>query len=152
MTGLGGSLRAFPFPSQAIDRASGDDKGYCFRVSMADNDFDARTDLPDRGSPRSLRQVRAAQLRARALRWAIGKLALGSLFLVGALAYALAPQRHTGSSRLWMAFLLVLSTVNVGLGLRTFSRVRRQAARYWPVATAAWGVLATVVVRILMRR
>lgn len=119
---------------------------------MADDDFDAQVALHEKGSVRSLRHVRAAQLRARALRWAIGKLALGSLFLVGALAYALAPQRHTGQSRLWMAFLLVLSTVNVGLGLRTFSRVRRRAARYWAVATAAWGVLATVVVRILMGR
>jgi hypothetical protein len=53
---------------------------------------------------------------------------------------------------MWMAFLLVLSTVNVGLGLRTFSRVRRGAAPYWPVATAAWGGLATALVRILMRR
>jgi hypothetical protein len=159
-----GTLGGFPSPPaklrcqqswqapHAIGRASGGDKGYCFRVSMADNDFDARTDTLDKASPRSLRQVRAAQLRARALRWAIGKSTLGSLFLVGALAYALGPQRHTGPSRLWMAFLLVLSTVNVGLGLRTFSRVRRQATRYWPVATAAWGVLATVVVRILMRR
>ena len=119
---------------------------------MADRDFNARTDFPDKANPRSLRQVRAAQLRARALRWAIGKSALGSLFLVGALAYALGPQRHTGPSHLWTAFLLVLSTVNVGLGLRTFSRVRRPAGRYWPLATAAWGVLATVVVRILMRR
>ena len=51
-----------------------------------------------------------------------------------------------------MAFLLVLSTLNVGLGLRTFSRVRRRAGRYWPIATALWGVLATVLVRILMER
>ena len=107
---------------------------------------------PERGSLRSLRQVRAAQLRARALRWAIGKSALGSVFLVGVLAYALAPQRHAPASRLWMAFLLVLSTLNVGLGLRTFSRVRKRAARYWPIATVLWGGLATVLVRILMRR
>jgi heme/copper-type cytochrome/quinol oxidase subunit 3 len=51
-----------------------------------------------------------------------------------------------------MAFLLVLSTLNVGLGLRTFSRVRRRAARYWPIATALWGVLATALVRLLMQR
>jgi hypothetical protein len=103
-------------------------------------------------SPRALRQVRAAQLRAKALRWAIGKSALGSVFLVGALAYALSPQRHSQPSLLWMAFLLVLSTVNVGLGLRTFSRVRRRAIRYWPVATALWGVLATALIRLLMQR
>ena len=103
------------------------------------------------GKPRSLRQVRAAQLRTRALRCAIGKSALGSAFLVGALAYALSPQRHSDMSRTWMAFLLVLSTLNVGLGLRTFARVRRRATRYWPIATAAWGILSTVLVRILMR-
>jgi hypothetical protein len=103
-------------------------------------------------SPRALRQVRAAQLRAKALRWAVGKSALGSVFLVGALAYALAPQRHSDMSHLWMAFLIVLSTLNVGLGLRTFSRVRRAAGRYWPIATAMWGLLATALVRILMER
>ena len=99
-----------------------------------------------------LRQVRAAQLRAKALRWAIGKSTLGSLFLVGALTYALSPQRHSSTSRVWMAFLLVLSTVNVGLGLRTFSRVRRRAARYWPIAAVLWGLLGTAVVRMLMSR
>ena len=109
---------------------------------------------PDSGVPstRALRQVRAAQLRAKALRWAIGKSAFGSLFLVGALAYALSPQRHSQSSMLWMAFLLVLSTLNVGLGLRTFSRVRRRAGRYWPIATALWGLLAATLVRLLMER
>jgi hypothetical protein len=114
--------------------------------------FDAGSDPPELGGPRALRQVRAAQLRARALRWAISKSALGSIFLIGALAYALAPQRNTGASRMWMAFLLVLSTANVGLGLRTFSRVRRSTARYWLIATALWGILSTVLVRILMRR
>jgi hypothetical protein len=119
---------------------------------MREDRFDGKLDPPELGKSRSLRSVRAAQLRTRALRWAVGKSALGSVFLVGALVYALAPQRHSDMSRMWMAFLLVLSTVNVGLGLRTFSRVRRRAAPYWPVATAAWGGLATVLVRILMRR
>jgi len=119
---------------------------------MSQDPFNGASDRPALGKPRSLRQVRAAQLRTRALRWAIGKSAMGSIFLVGALAYALAPQRHSDMSRTWMAFLLVLSTVNVGLGLRTFSRVHRRATRYWPVATAAWGILSTVLVRILMRR
>jgi hypothetical protein len=114
--------------------------------------FDHDGDAPPQESTRALRQVRAAQLRAKALRWAIGKSALGSLFLVGALAYALSPQRHSGSSRTWMAFLLVLSTVNVGLGLRTFSRVRRRAARYWPIAAILWGILGTVVIRMLTSR
>jgi hypothetical protein len=112
----------------------------------------ALRELATPGSPRVLRQVRAAQLRAKALKWAIGKSVLGSVFLIGALTYALSPQRHSHPSLLWMAFLLVLSTLNVGLGLRTFSRVRRRAARYWPVATALWGVLAAVLVRLLMQR
>jgi hypothetical protein len=109
-------------------------------------------DAPARGARRSLMQVRAAQLRARALRWAIGKSALGSVFLIGALAYALSPQRHTELSRIWIDFLLVLSTLNVGLGLRTFARVRRGAARYWPISTALWGVFSIVLIHILMRR
>ena len=118
---------------------------------MSQDPFRGATDRPEIAKPRSLRQVRAAQLRTRALRWAIGKSALGSAFLVGALAYARSPERHSDMSRTWMAFLLVLSTVNVGLGLRTFSRVRRRATRYWPLATAAWGILSTVLVRILMQ-
>jgi len=118
---------------------------------MSQDPFSGPKASPEIGKSRSLRHVRAAQLRARALRWAIGKSALGSAFLVGALAYALSPQRHSDMSRTWMAFLLVLSTVNVGLGLRTFARVRRRATRYWPIATAAWGILSTVLVRILMR-
>jgi hypothetical protein len=119
---------------------------------MSQDPFSGATDRPEIARPRSLRQVRAAQLRTRALRWAIGKSALGSVFLMGALAYALAPQWYSDMSRTWTSFLLVLSTVNVGLGLRTFSRVHRRSARYWPIATAAWGVLSTVLVRILMRR
>lgn len=101
---------------------------------------------------RSLMQVRAAQLRTKALRWAIGKSVLGSVFLMGALAYALSPQRHTQMSRLWIDFLLVLSTLNVGLGLRTFARVRRRAVRYWPISTALWGLLSVVLVHFLMSR
>jgi hypothetical protein len=108
--------------------------------------------LPPGSQPRSLRHVRAAQLRTRALRWAVGKSTLGSVFLIGALTYALAPQRHSQSNRLWMTLLLVLSTLNVGLGLRTFSRVRRWAGRYWIMATVLWGALATVLVRFLMQR
>lgn len=118
---------------------------------MIQDPYSGASNPPGPGNLRSLRHVRAAQLRARALRWAIGKSALGSAFLMGALAYALSPQRHTDMSLVWMAFLLVLSTVNVGLGLRTFSRVRRRATPYWPFATAAWGILSTVLVRILLR-
>ena len=75
--------------------------------------------------PRSLRQVRAAQLRARATRWAVGRVLLGSVFLIGALAYARAPDRHERASLLWMTALLILSTLDVALGLRALARVRR---------------------------
>jgi len=105
-----------------------------------------------RTSPTLLRQVRAAQLRARATRRAIGQVALGSVFLVGALAYALAPDRHDQPNLLWMAGLLVLSTVDVGLGTRTLARVRRRRASLWVAATVAWGLLATVLVGFLVRR
>jgi hypothetical protein len=101
---------------------------------------------------KSLRQVRAAQLRTRAVRWAIGKSVLGIVFLLGALSYGLGPMRHESSSALWMALLVVLSTFNVGLGLRTFSRVNRTAARLWFTATLAWGALAAALLRILLGR
>lgn len=107
--------------------------------------------LPPSRRDASLLEVRAAQLRARATRGAIVQVLLGSVFLVGALAYALAPDRHSQSSLLWMTGLLVLSTVDVGLGLRTIARVRRQPAKLWMTATAAWGVLATLLVGFLVR-
>jgi len=120
---------------------------------MAIRDPNEAPDLEEAAPPaRSLRQVRAAQLRARATRWGIGKSAFGTLFLIGALAYALGPDRHLPSSRLWMALLVVLSTFNVGLGLRTFARVRRKARRFWPIATICWGLLATGLLRILLAR
>jgi hypothetical protein len=109
------------------------------------------TDGAPRDSPRALRVVRAAQLRARATRRAIGQIALGSIFLVGALAYARAPDRTARESLLWMAGLLVLSMLDVGLGLRTLARLRRRAARLWIAATAAWGLLSTLVVGFLLR-
>jgi hypothetical protein len=101
---------------------------------------------------KSLRHVRAAQLRAKAVRWAIGKSVLGSIFLLGALSYAFGPAPHDSSSVLWMALLVVMSTFNVGLGLRTFSKVNRTAARVWLPATLAWGVLSAVLLKILLRR
>lgn len=101
---------------------------------------------------RSLRHVHAAQLRARAIRGAIGKSTLGSVFLLGALTYALAPDRQSSGSLFWMALLVVMSTFNVGLGLRTFSRVYRRAGRYWMAATAAWGILSTALLKILLRQ
>lgn len=101
------------------------------------------------GGGRMLREVRAAQLRARAIRWGIGKSALGSIFLLGGLAYALGPEPQAPASRMWMTLLVVLSTFHVGLGLRTFSKVRRRAVRVWLPATLAWGALSTVLLKIL---
>jgi len=98
-----------------------------------------------------LRHVRAAQLRARAIRGAIGKVVLGTVFLVGALAYARSPDRHGQDSLFWMTGLLVLSTGNVALGLRTLARVRRRPARLWIAATTAWGLLSTVLIGFLLR-
>jgi hypothetical protein len=101
--------------------------------------------------PRELRVVRAARLRTRAARQAIGQVALGSVFLVGALAFARAPDRAAGGSVLWMTLLLVLSMLDVGLGLRTLARLRRKGARLWLAATAAWGLLSTLVIGFLLR-
>ena len=89
--------------------------------------------------------------RARATRRAIGQIALGSIFLVGALAFARAPDRAARDSVLWMTGLLVMSMLDVGLGLRTLARLRRRAARLWIAATAAWGLLSTLVVGFLLR-
>ena len=102
---------------------------------------------------RSLWQVRAAQLRARATRQAIVQVLLGSIFLVGALAYALAPDRHAQSSVAWMAGLLVLSTFDVAVGLRTLARLRlrRRSQRMWIAATAAGGLLSTALLAFLRR-
>jgi hypothetical protein len=109
------------------------------------------TDGAPRESPRALRVVRAAQLRARATRRAIGQVALASIFLVGALAFARAPDRTAQSSVSWMTLLLVLSMLDVGMGLRTLARLRRRSARLWMAATAAWGLLSTAVVGFLLR-
>jgi hypothetical protein len=100
--------------------------------------------------PTQLRHVRAAQLRARAIRGAIGRVVLGSVFLVGALAYARAPDHHSQNSLLWMTGLLLLSTMNVAMGLRTIARVRRRRARLWIAAVAAWALLSTVLVAFLL--
>ena len=104
------------------------------------------------GSPEpSLRHVRAAQLRARVRRGAIGRIILGMVFLSGALAYARAPDHHSRSSLLWMTALLVMSTAYVALGVRTLGRVRRRAQRLWVVVAVVWGALATLVVGFLLR-
>ena len=79
---------------------------------------------------------------------------LGSVFLAGALGYALAPDRHEQPSLAWMAGLLVLSTVDVAMGLRTMARLRmrRRTAWVWVAGTAGWGVLSTALVAFLVRR
>lgn len=103
--------------------------------------------------PRSLRHVRAAQLRVRAARWAITRLLLGTVFLLGALSYAFGPEPHAESSTTWMALLVVLSTAHVGLGLRALGRVRRRPlGRLWLPLTLSWGVLSTVLLKVLLTR
>jgi hypothetical protein len=99
-----------------------------------------------------LREVRAAQLRGRVVRWAITRIALGALFLIGAMSYTVAPEPRASSTALWMAMLVIVSTFHIGLGLRALSRVRDRGTRLWLPATLAWGVLATVVLRILIDR
>jgi hypothetical protein len=99
-----------------------------------------------------LSHLRAAKLRARAVRGGLVKLAFGTVFLIGALAHALSPERHASMSVLWMTLLLIMSTVNVALGLKAIARARRMTARGATLAAAAWGVLALVLVGLLLRR
>jgi hypothetical protein len=101
----------------------------------------------DRRAPR---EVRAAQLRAVALRWAIGKSVLGAVFLLGAIAHALGADRDQSAG--WIGLLVILSTMHVGLGLRTFSRAWRRAGRLWLPLTLVWGLAATTVLAVLVRR
>lgn len=110
------------------------------------------TPLTREPGPPRFAEIRAARLRARALRGGIVKLAFGSVFLIGALAHALSPGRHDRDSLVWMTLLLIMSTANVALGLRAISRGRRLSARAAQVAAAAWGLLAVVLVGLLLRR
>jgi Kef-type K+ transport system membrane component KefB len=107
---------------------------------------------PGTGGAPPLRHLRAAQMRARAVRGGLVKLALGMVFLVGALAHALSPQRHDQSSLVWITLLSLMSTANVGLGLRSLARARRLRGRPWLAAAAAWGLLAVVLLALLLRR
>ena len=107
--------------------------------------------MPDSATG-SLRHVRAAQLRARATKHAIVQALMGSIFLVGALAHALAPGPRQQSSLAWMAGLLVLSTFNIAVGSRTLTRLRRLSPRWWIAGAAAWGVLSTALVAFLVRQ
>jgi len=107
--------------------------------------------LPPSSSRLGLRQVRAAQLRGRARKRAIVQVLLGSVFLIGALAYARAPDRHTQSNITWMTALVLFSTVDVALGLRMLARLARRRAAWWVLGSAAWGALSVVLLGILLR-
>jgi hypothetical protein len=111
------------------------------------------SDPPSPPEAFSLWRVRAAQLRARAAKAAIVQVLLGSIFLVGALAYARAPDRQVNTNIAWMAGLLVFSTFDVALGLRTLVRLRlrRRFWKVWVVGTAAWGGLSTALLAALLR-
>jgi hypothetical protein len=99
----------------------------------------------------TLRQVRAARLRGRARKRAIVQVLLGSVFLIGALAYARAPDRHDQASITWIAALLVFSTADVAFGLRMLARVARRATVWWVLGSAAWGALSTALLAFLLR-
>jgi hypothetical protein len=98
-----------------------------------------------------LRQVRAAQLRGRARRTAIGQVLLGSVFLIGALAYARAPDRHAQANIAWMSGLVLFSTLDVALGLRVLARLARRGAAWWVLGSAAWGALSVALLGFLLR-
>jgi hypothetical protein len=104
-------------------------------------------------SPLTLRQVRAAQLRARATRHAIVQALLASVFLIGALAHARAPEHQAQDSLLWMSALLVMSTLDIALALRTLVRLRlrRRLGWVWVAGAAAWGLLSTALIAFLVR-
>ncbi len=89
----------------------------------------------------SLKHVRAAQLRARLSRRAIWQLSLGTFFLMGALSFGYGPQRQEEHAAVWMAFLSVLSTFNIGSGARLLSRSRRWPTHTWWIVTVVWAVL-----------
>ena len=97
-------------------------------------------------------QVLAARLRARAARGGVIKLVFGTLFLIGALAHALSPERHDRVTLAWMTVLLMMSTINVALGSRSILRARRHRGRTATVVATAWGLLALVLVGLLLRR
>lgn len=140
-----------PFP-----RAPGTCLGYA--RSMPDTgqpvpDGSTRDAPIDPGAPGApLRHLRAAQLRARAVRGGLIKLAFGMVFLVGALAHALSPERHEQTSLFWITLLSLMSTVNVALGLRSVVRARRMRGPSWVSIAAAWGVLLVALLGLLLRR
>ena len=99
----------------------------------------------------TLRQVRAARLRGRARKRAITQVLLGSVFLIGALAYARAPDHHAQVNITWMAALVVFSTADVAFGLRMLARLARRSSVWWILGSAAWGGLSTALLAFLVR-
>ena len=74
------------------------------------------------------------------------------MFLSARSPYALAPDRHDQANLVWMSALLVFSTFDVALGLRTLARLRlRRRGAVWIAATAAWGLLSRALVAALLR-
>ena len=51
-----------------------------------------------------------------------------------------------------MAALILMSTINVGAGLRAITRVRRRRGRAWVSATGVWGLLSVILLGLLLRR
>lgn len=113
-----------------------------------------KSDRQGEGGPGAppLRHLRAAQMRVRVVRGAQVRLAFGTIFLIGALAHAWSPERHDSSAVLWMTLLSLMSTINVGLGLRALARLRRPRWRHWLPAAGAWGILSIVLLALLLRR
>lgn len=88
-----------------------------------------------------LKQVKAAQLRARLARRATRQLALATLFLMGALSFGYGPQRKESHAAAWMAFLCILSTFHLATGARLLARVKRWPAYVAVVGPIVWGGL-----------
>ena len=114
----------------------------------------SRPDIPYRSEVsndqrHSLPEVKAAQARTAVGRWALVKMALGTVFLVGAMAHSMGPEPRSAQSAMATFLLLGLSTVYVGLALRGFSQARQRGRRLWMALTVAWGVLGAVMLRIL---
>src|SRR5689334_11525123 len=93
-------------PSQSAP--GGDDRP---SAHGGDNNAQGRAGDPGAGPQPAvepaLRHLRAAQLRGRAVRGGLVKVAFGTVFLVGALAHSLSPERHEGSSLFWMTLLVL---------------------------------------------